>query len=1523
MKRRRTLTGLVLALLLCAEWASAESAPYKLLESAGACGMRQYPRDPAFLCAIGDRLLFQADDDANGNELWVTDGTGAGTALVKDIVPGPRYFKITHFLKRGSSVYCRKRIDNYCGTWFKTDGTTEGTIPIQDLHLGLEVDYMDGSQPTAELADSLFFFVQDDTDKYQIWRTDFTPAGSLKITDSLNLGTIEPSYGIHPAGNRVYFLATDTGGKLWICGSDGTPSGTAKVALISQPVVNSSGGFVTQAVGNTLFFACEDSASGKELWVTDGTATGTHMVKDIWPGNGSGLTSIVVDPLLAGAPVLYFEADNGTQGRRLWRSDGTAAGTRMIDGLHPGGAIDTIIPFGRQGAVCYFFIRGAAPDSESGIWRTDGSSAERVFAADGAGPPTMSGNTLFFWGLMGRLYKIDSTVAYPVFLARISGTLYDYGPNRFITVGSTLFFWTTDGLWKTDGTAEGTVLVKSLEIPAASDLLGGGIALGSALYFWLGDQLWKSDGTEQGTVVMERGCAQTATVTQPDPHYLGTLGSFMLMTANDAKGAPGLWKSNGTVDGTAQVAPLNVVLDMPMGSNSAAMGGFLYFAVRNPDTQQYVLWRTDTTSAGTTALVSMGEYRPVEMISIGSTLFISASKVTGDGALWKSDGTAAGTVRVKPLDSPRHLTAVGSSLYFVNDSRIWKSDGTSQGTMVVSAISGDRLTLAGSQLLVATSTSGAGGHSGSNLTTLNAIDVTTGRTTQVRDLIYGYFSPATVPLLKSHAYFAVFLPENGYELWKSDGAAATTAPFKEITPGPAGSFCTYMSWAVLGEDLYFPASDSTHGTELWKTDGTAANTVMVKDIQHATVLSRGTRCADGTGGSIPHALYTCNDAVYFAADDDTTGTELWVTRGTEETTVRLADLAPGPGSSNPADLTKAGDSLIFTATDGTDRGTELWAIALPPTSPANPSAVVLGTNSILWTWDDLSVTETAFRLWADTGTGTPTTLRATLVPNSTGWRQDGLSANTPYSFRVAATGEEGDSPSTAVFTAWTLAQKPTGLLFPQVTKNSIQVTVDPVPANLAQGQSGVYLVNQTQGLNSGWIQTASGWSSAKLNHNAPYTFVGRARNGAGVETGPVAAVKYTLAGTPYAPVVDNPGVHSLDVSGIRGGGNPSYTLYAIQMSPAVGGRAWVQADGSLGDEAFFQTAGAWGVTTVTGLAEDTAYAFSALARNGEGVDTGPGAAGTGTTLDVTPPTAVITLADPNPLNADAVRFGVTFNEPVGTTFSPALITLAGTLAGTVSVTGTDPAYVVTVTLAEPDMDGTVGIVIGAGVTDLSGNAYAGGVSALYTLTHWAGFTQQPEGARKYRGDSHLLQVAVNTGGLPTTYQWKHLTETGVIVNGPGATQWLLASLNSSDPGDYWCEVTNGGIRHPSEKVAVSAMGHLRITKHPQGGAAFYGGAWQFTVEADGGYPPLHYQWRKEGQVCPGATGPEYLVDPLEQGDAGLYSVEIHDSNSDVRESYPARLTLTQRVPVGGGAALAALAGLLALAGAARVWKRRE
>ncbi len=270
------------------------------------------------------------------------------------------------------------------------------------------------------------------------------------------------------------------------------------------------------SAGAVAFLPANDGAHGLEPWRTDGTAAGTVLIDDIWPGSGSSLSidedSAAVDP----SGRLYFVADDGVQGRALWRTDGTAAGTFALLTLPSGGSFDPWLT--SFGSAIYFVasdgMRGA------GLWRTDGTpgGTTMVMSPGNASLEELSaaGGALYFIALVGgtrvQLWRSDGTAA---------GTsmLYDFGAflpsprlGRFTAVGSVVCFVGYDAAhgsepWRTDGTAAGTSLVADIEPggtgSAPSDLYPAGSdarVVFRATTRTDGSELWTSDGSMAGTV---------------------------------------------------------------------------------------------------------------------------------------------------------------------------------------------------------------------------------------------------------------------------------------------------------------------------------------------------------------------------------------------------------------------------------------------------------------------------------------------------------------------------------------------------------------------------------------------------------------------------------------------------------------------------------------------------------------------------------------------------------------------------------------------------------------------------------------------------------------------------------------------------------------------------------------------------------------------------------------------------------------------------------------------------------------
>ena len=157
---------------------------------------------------------------------------------------------------------------------------------------------------------------------------------------------------------------------------------------------------------------------------------------------------------------------------------------------------------------------------------------------------------------------------------------------------------------------------------------------------------------------------------------------------------------------------------------------------------------------------------------------------------------------------------------------------------------------------------------------------------------------------------------------------------------------------------------------------------------------------------------------------------------------------------------------------------------------------------------------------------------------------------------------------------------------------------------------------------------------------------------------------WTLANTPAAPTVNTPSSSSLDVVIGSGDGNPSTTAYAIHETSQ---NEYVQADGTLGASAIFQTASAWGTKTVTGLNASSTYTFEVAAQNGGGTPTSFGSPTSGTTsAAATPPFNLASSANPAGYQ-DSVSFTANTILPANVTGTIQFTTNGVNLGGAVTI----------------------------------------------------------------------------------------------------------------------------------------------------------------------------------------------------------------------------------------------------------------
>lgn len=362
--------------------------------------------------------------------------------------------------------------------------------------------------------------------------------------------------------------------------------------------------------------------------------------------------------------------------------------------------------------------------------------------------------------------------------------------------------------------------------------------------------------------------------------------------------------------------------------------GTLFFLARADRSSFHrTLWKSNGRS-GSTGMVK--DINPADssalgyLTNAGGTLFFRADDGSSGWELWKSDGTGAGTVLVKDIhpsgnSSPKYLTNVDGILFFqasdgVHSGELWKSDGTEAGTIMVKDInpgfSGsdpEELTAVGNYLFF-TAEDGTTGRE------LWKSDGTEGGTSRVAD-IWGTTpgsDPQYLTQLNIMVMFSADNGMNGRELYGSI-LGLTTYLIKDINNSYGDySFASYPEYLTrAGSSVFFAATTSDGSArELWKSDGTEGGTVMVKDINPVT-------------SSNPANLLALGETLFFTADNGTYGVELWQSDGTAEGTFLVRDIKTGDQSSNPQKLTVSNNTLYFVADDGI-HGVELWRVDKPP-----------------------------------------------------------------------------------------------------------------------------------------------------------------------------------------------------------------------------------------------------------------------------------------------------------------------------------------------------------------------------------------------------------------------------------------------------------------------------------------------------------------------------------------------------------------------------------------------------------------
>lgn len=375
---------------------------------------------------------FGADDGVHGRELWRTDGTEQGTLMVKDLVPGAEGSGVQGFdIVNGRFLFFTK-IGQELALW-TTEGTKASTVRLASFgptEIGGPFTALLGSPGQQRLC----MIIQDvnQTSTAELWSTDGTAEGTSRVRSFAS--DIEPQFASTDNFAFGHYRLTHVNGRmlfvadyhLWA--SDGTPERTMDLTAKIPALANAPPHDMI-AAGDFAYFG--RGFGDEELWTTDGTVQGTKLLKVLGSGS-AGYTFTLV------AGRLFLVQTEAGEIRKLWTSDGTAGGTSVIYQSDFWTPLHSVSPFGDK---VIFSTDDGVHGAE--LWASDGTQSGTHMIKDVT--PGATGSFL------GSFITIDG-IAYFGNYVDYNET-HDHGRHQ---------------LWRSDGTEEGTYLVKDFGIQNSS-----------------------------------------------------------------------------------------------------------------------------------------------------------------------------------------------------------------------------------------------------------------------------------------------------------------------------------------------------------------------------------------------------------------------------------------------------------------------------------------------------------------------------------------------------------------------------------------------------------------------------------------------------------------------------------------------------------------------------------------------------------------------------------------------------------------------------------------------------------------------------------------------------------------------------------------------------------------------------------------------------------------------------------------------------------------------------------------------
>lgn len=722
------------------------------------------------------KVYFTLHKGGIGNYLWVSDGTSAGTFEVQNITMMDGTIQPLGGIGT-SMIYIAQPTSAGGGTFrvYSTQGTSPGSWTLlKDMGLSFmppnsyiyELDFKIkfGSKIVFRISEGY----RKNLDAFnEIWETDGSASGTAKIA---NIAANDSSANVYAYSylnpfifnNVLYFqgYSAATGIELWKY--DGIASPTLFIDLATG---DSSGLFlplasyaekVSASITTSYFLIPYNFTNeGIEFLKSDGTVSGTKLLKDVFPGKGASIDESA-KRIVIGDKV-YFSANDRTHGSELWETDGTSAGTKPTQLLNQNvGDAEISNQLISTDNFIYFTMNDGAHGNEP--WISDGT-------ADGT-------------NLMADL-QVGYRSSFITGFTKLGTSIYFVANNNPNPFEYSSFF-------KFDEVTKNLV-----EISNKNTISNFQPVAGTSKVFFVGYdstngmEPWAYDTTNSSLYSLNIRPGSTGSLDW-SINFMATLADNLLFgpTRTNASFPAEPMISNGSAGNSSVLANFNPANNGSYPVFSYTVNNHVFFVVV-AQTYGNEIAVTDATPGNTKIIKdinpagnSVSIYSNPFLGKVGNNLLFKADNGTQGEELWVSDGTTAGTTLLKDLspgvDNSKFGDFVelnGKTYFFVlpannTNWELWSTDGTSAGTVKIKIFSED--------------------------------------TAQPTSLIGE----------KNSLFYSFCDSAHGCEIWKTNTLTGETQLFWDVIPGPTSS--NARSFVKFKNHMYFIATEGQY-EGLWAT----------------------------------------------------------------------------------------------------------------------------------------------------------------------------------------------------------------------------------------------------------------------------------------------------------------------------------------------------------------------------------------------------------------------------------------------------------------------------------------------------------------------------------------------------------------------------------------------------------------------------------------------------------------------------------------------------------------------------------